>query len=231
MPKGSKRVRNHPPEESGGPDNELARQEIESRPPAEAKEDLPAAGGPGVQEVPPAPSGEPDYKDLYLRALAELDNYRKVQARDRRALIDQASGGVLAKLLEPVDAFERAVAEVERLQEQAPAAFQPVVQRSVEGMKALERQLQAVLTSEGVERVDPRGEPFDPEHHEAVARVESAKEHEGTIVEVVQVGYRLRGTSLRPPRVVVATAPSPLEPAHDGAPGENSDNESETEEV
>jgi molecular chaperone GrpE len=231
MPKGSKRVRDHPPEESGGPDNELAGQGIESLPPAEAKGDLPAAAGPRAHEGRPAPSGQPDYKDLYLRALAELDNYRKVQARERRALIDQASEGVLAKLLEPVDAFERAVTEVERLQEQAPAAFRPAVQRSVEGMKALERQLQAVLTSEGVECIDPRGEPFDPEHHDAVARVESADQHEGTIIEVVQVGYRLRGTSLRPPRVVVATAPSPLERAPDAAAGKDSDNESETNEV
>ncbi|HEX9709872.1 MAG TPA: nucleotide exchange factor GrpE [Candidatus Thermoplasmatota archaeon] len=162
--------------------------------------------------APPAPQPAappaPDYEDLYLRALAELDNYRKVAARERRTLLDMAAEGVVRKLLEPADAFERAVGEVERVHELAPEALQPVLLRSVEGLRALQRQLDAVLSSEGVERVSPRGEAFDPQRHEAVARVERADAAEGTILDVVQVGYTLRGAILRAPRVVVSARPA-----------------------
>lgn len=178
--------------------------------PGEAGSDEGAADA--VAEATAAGDQEPspDYKDLYLRALADLDNFRKVTARERRALVATAAEGVLRKLLDSVDALDRAAGEIERVRDQADADFRPVVQRSVDGVHAIKRQLMAVLSSEGVERVDPKGEPFDPAHHDAIARVEAPNAPEGTIVDVVQVGYTLRGTQLRAPRVVVA-APAAAE--------------------
>lgn len=193
-----------------------ATQALPGEPAGAGAEATPTGGG---QEAVPQAPPSPDYRDLYLRALAELDNFRKIAARDRRALIETASEGVLRKLLDSVDALERAAGEVERVRDQAPANFQAVVQPSVEGIRAIHRQLMAVLASEGVDRIDPKGEPFDPVHHDAIARVERADLPEGTIIEVVQVGYTLKGTTLRAPRVVVAapaTADAP--PAGGAAP-------------
>lgn len=74
----------------------------------------------------------------------------------------------------------------------------------VAGVLHVARQLEQVLTAQGVDYIDAVAEPFDPRHHEAVERVAAADQPAGTVVEVVQRGYRLGETVLRPARVKVA---------------------------
>ena len=107
-----------------------------------------------------------------------------------------AQAGVLEKLLPVVDDFERAlVADAE----DAKAYRQ--------GVELILGSMESVLTGMGVERLEPLGEDFDPEFHEAIARVETEDFAEGQVVDVFLPGYRVRDRLLRPARVAVAARP------------------------
>jgi len=133
----------------------------------------------------------------YLRAVAELDNLRK---RNARELENARKYGVerLAQALLPVrDSLEAALA----IGEQADAAA------LLEGQRATLRLLDEALQSVGIEGIDPAGEPFDPTKHEAIGMLPSADMEPDSVVEVVQKGYSVHERVLRPARVLVARAP------------------------
>lgn len=165
-----------------------------------------AVVAPGVASFPP--SEAPDYRDLFLRATAELDNYRKRAERDRQALIQFAAEGLARKLLDPVDSLDRAAREVERLRVEAPDALKAALATSEEGLRALKRQFLDALAAEGIEPFRPEGAAFDPALHEALARVPDPTVPDGTVLEVLQAGYMMRGRLLRPARVAVSSGPA-----------------------
>src|SRR3954449_440794 len=156
---------------------------------AQAKDDEAAAA-----EAKPT---EPDYKDQYLRAMAELDNVRKRARRD----VAQAEARGIAKLarelLPALDNFARALDAAEAQPENRDHHL-------TDGIRLVQNELLSALARLGIEQDSPKGEPFDPHCHEAIAQqpVEGAKS--GTIVEVYSQGYRYRDDVLRPAKVVVA---------------------------
>jgi molecular chaperone GrpE len=161
------------------------------------EEAMPEAAPPAegaVEEVAPA---EPDYKDLYLRAAAELENVRKRARRDV-ALADARGVARLAReLLPALDNFERALAAAEA--EEADEEH-----HLTKGIRLVQNELLAALTRVGIEPYSPKGERFDPHQHEAVAQQPVEGAEPGTVVEVYQAGYRYRDDVLRPAKVVVA---------------------------
>ena len=140
---------------------------------------------------------EPDYRDQYLRAMAEIDNVRKRARRD----VSQAEARGIAKLakelLPALDNFSRALDAAEAQPENRDHHL-------TDGIRLVQNELLAALARVGIEQDSPKGEPFDPHCHEAIAQqpVEGAKT--GTIVEVYSQGYRYRDDVLRPAKVVVA---------------------------
>ena len=134
--------------------------------------------------------------ERHLRVLAEYDNYRRRVAREKEQWTEEALERFATELLAVLDSFEKALA----LRESDPPAV-------VAGVELTDRQLRGVLQRFGVEQVDPRGEVFDPRFHEALVRVPSDEQEPGTVVEVFQKGYTLKGRLLRPARVTVAVAP------------------------
>jgi molecular chaperone GrpE len=138
---------------------------------------------------------EPDYQDLYLRTLAEFDNFRKRTERDRRELGEAGKRDLLLALLDVVDNFERASAAAPPTSEEAAAV--------VAGYDAIYRQLQRLLESHGVHRFESLGEPFDPERHEAIATVPASGEEDGRVVDESRAGYLWNNRLLRPARVVI----------------------------
>lgn len=130
--------------------------------------------------------------DVYLRNLADFDNYRKRVERDRAQGAQAGKRQLILALLDVVDDFERALAHAS----QEP---QPVV----EGLRAIYRRLTALLAAEGVTAFASVGQPFDPARHEAVGSVESDQEP-GTVLDELQPGYRWGEELLRPARVRVA---------------------------
>lgn len=128
-----------------------------------------------------------------LRERAELDNQRKRMARDIDMARKFANERLLGALLPVIDSLEAG------LSVQADTA-----QHLREGMELTLKQLLKVAGDNGLVAVDPTGQPFNPEHHQAMSMVESATHAPGDVVQVYQKGWLLNDRLLRPALVVVA---------------------------
>jgi molecular chaperone GrpE len=139
-----------------------------------------------------------EFRDKWMRALAEMDNLRK---RGRREVDDArrfAQADVLRPLLDVADNFERALQAMDGSED---ASAQSVRQ----GVEMIHNSFRTVLKDRGVEAIEAAGAEFDPALHEAVAQVPSEDHESGTVIDVVQQGYRLGDLVLRPARVVIAS--------------------------
>ena len=132
--------------------------------------------------------------DRYLRAAAELENVRKRAARDVENAHKFALEGFARDLLAVTDSLEMGL-------DAADTADAAALR---EGGEATLKLLQSTLERHGVEVVDPEGEPFDPQLHEAMSMMPSETAEPGSVLTVVQKGYTLNGRLLRPARVIVA---------------------------
>jgi molecular chaperone GrpE len=144
-----------------------------------------------------APEPEPDWKDLAHRYAAEADNARKqTSVRVQKAMRDGMKR-VASELLPALDDFERALAHAEAEEGDAEHHL-------TKGIRLVQEQMLTALKRAGFEAYSPKGEPFDPHVHEAVATTPVEGAESGTVVEVYQAGYRLGDDVLRPAKVVVA---------------------------
>jgi molecular chaperone GrpE len=134
--------------------------------------------------------------DMYLRALADFDNYRRRAEKDIAGAVERGKRGLILSFLEVVDSFDRALQQMGN----APAAL-------VEGLEAVHRKTIGLLQTEGVTPYKSVGEPFDPALHEAVASVVSNECPPGIVVDEFQTGYRAGEMVLRPARVRVSEQP------------------------
>jgi molecular chaperone GrpE len=136
--------------------------------------------------------------DRYLRALAELENVKKRAQREREDYIRYANESLLRDLLPVLDNFDRAV-RAARTRGEAPELLA--------GVELIQRELLKVLERFGVTPYTALGQPFNPQKHEAVTRVETTEHPEMTVVEETLSGYLLNGRVLRPAMVAVAIPP------------------------
>src|SRR5215218_4135104 len=125
------------------------------------------------------------------RLQADFDNYRKRAARDQEALVARAGERIVKELLPILDDLERALEAAEQHEEGRQ-----------DGVQLVHRQLEQLLEKEGLAPVETDGQ-FDPHVHEALL-TQPSNEDEGSVIEVLQKGYRLGDRVLRPARVVVA---------------------------
>jgi molecular chaperone GrpE len=140
---------------------------------------------------------EPDYKDKWLRAVAELDNVRKRARRDVGAAESRGIFKLARELLPALDNFERALAAAEAQPENRDHHL-------TDGIRLVQSELLGSLARVGIEPDSPKGERFDPHRHEAVAQQPVEGAEPGTIVEVYSAGYTYGEDVLRPAKVVVA---------------------------
>jgi molecular chaperone GrpE len=131
----------------------------------------------------------------YLRAQADLDNFRRRTRLEKEESAKYASIKLLEQLLPVVDNFERALAS-----SQANADFDSLAK----GIDMVFRQISQVLEQEGLKPIKAVGEPFNPEFHQAIMQVESEEYEEGIVVEEVQKGYFIKDKVLRPAMVKVS---------------------------
>jgi molecular chaperone GrpE len=149
----------------------------------------------GLEEKLAALEAERDeYLNDLKRVAAEFENYRKRAARDQESLVARAHERLVKELLPVLDDLERALAAAEDHEE---ATLE-------EGVRLVHRELAAALAHEGLAEIETNGH-FDPHVHEALLSQPSSEE-EGSVIEVVQKGYRLGDRVLRPARVVGAAA-------------------------
>ncbi|HEY5218987.1 MAG TPA: nucleotide exchange factor GrpE [Gemmatimonadaceae bacterium] len=136
-----------------------------------------------------------DQKDKFLRLAAEYDNFRKRTVRERQESEQRGMSVVIRGLIDPLDDLGR-FAHVDPSTVDATTV--------VQGAEMVEKKLLKSLAGHGLEIIDPLGEAFDPEVHEAVSTARAAlPEQDHRIAQVYQVGYRFNGQLLRPARVVV----------------------------
>lgn len=169
-----------------------------------AAADAHSAGESPAGQAPDGPEAEVERlreelaqaSERLLRMAAELDNVRKRAEREvenaHRFGIERFAGA----LLPVVDSFEAAL-NAENLD----------VDSLLEGQRATLRLLEQAFADAGIERIDPTGEPFDLQVHEAMSLLAVPTAEPDSIIDVIQKGYRLRSRLLRPARVIVAKAP------------------------
>ncbi|MBL6765848.1 MAG: nucleotide exchange factor GrpE [Verrucomicrobiae bacterium] len=142
-----------------------------------------------------------EHWERVLRQTAELDNFKKRAARDREEAVKYANERLIGQLLPVMDSFTMAI-----------AATQSVEAVDVESLKVgvnmILTQFQGVLRDMGVEELDAAGKPFDPTWQEAMSQQETAEAEEGSVLQQLRKGYRLKGRLLRPASVIVAKAPA-----------------------
>jgi molecular chaperone GrpE len=132
--------------------------------------------------------------DRYLRAAAEMENVRKRAARDVEHARKYAVESFAKEMLGVRDSFEMGI----------DAADNADAEALIEGSKATLKLLTTALERFGISELDPLGEPFDPELHEAMSMQPSTDAEPGSVLMVVQKGYALNGRLLRPAMVIVA---------------------------
>lgn len=135
-------------------------------------------------------------KEKYLRLLAEFENARKRQERERVEFIRYANEALLVDLLNIIDDLERAVVAAKEKHQDYDAFLK--------GVEMVMKQIADLLKKQGVEAVDPVGKPFDPYAHEILVQGPSADHDDGTVVELFQKGYKMGERIIRTAKVKVA---------------------------
>jgi len=215
-------VRRYAPAGQGAPDGAVssgagAGDSRRPAPNAEAAEDEPSSRSSPVAEVgaapepraesdaPPTPTDElselrqqvQDLNDKHLRAVAELQNFRRRAAVDRDEAVRYAPSALIRDILPVVDDLERTLAAV------GPNEFPALT----DGVRLILQNLLRALASHGVQRMECVGRPFDPALHEALLRQPSVDHEAGTVVQECQAGYKYHERVLRPAKVIIAAPP------------------------
>jgi len=178
---------------------------------AEAAQDSPADAAADASatadQAEPAPESTESAEDILkaelaaandrnLRLMAEFDNFRRRSAREQLDIIETANGKLLEKLSEVLDNFERAFAAENKAKD---------LDTFEKGMQMIHDQFAKVLTDAGLEQLDPTGEEFDPNCHEALMQQPSEDVPENHVVTVFMKGYKLKNKILKPAKVIVSS--------------------------
>ena len=165
--------------------------EVDGADESPSDEDGPAEG-PSLEELQ---AKADENWDRYLRSAAELENVRKRATRDVEKARKYALERFGKELLAVRDSLEMGL---------AAADDSASVESLLEGKTATLKLLTSVMQQFGIDEVDPAGEPFDPEFHEAISMQPAEEVEPGSVITVVQKGYSLNGRLLRPAMVIVA---------------------------
>lgn len=136
-----------------------------------------------------------EYLDTMLRFQADFENYKKRFDREKAEFVKYANENLISGLLNVLDDFERALDSAKNSNDAATL---------IKGLEMIKEHFGRALEERGLERIDPKREPFDPERHEAVAHIEDDEYPDNTVIEVLRKGYGLNGKILRPAVVKVS---------------------------
>ncbi|WP_217557993.1 nucleotide exchange factor GrpE [Paenibacillus sp. GbtcB18] len=136
-----------------------------------------------------------DSQQRLLRAQADFDNFRRRTRQEKEEFAKYASLKLIEQMLPVIDNFDRALVSSRETQD-----FEALTK----GIEMVYRQLEQVMTQEGLTPIEAVGQPFNPEFHQAIMQVESDEHEEGIVVEEVQKGYMLKDKVIRPSMVKVS---------------------------
>ena len=179
----------HHPDES--PSEQEMKDQIE-----EAIEEVPTMVSISADELEGLRNQVEEFKDKYLRVLAEMENGRKRMLKERQEYVQYAIGDAISGFLPAMDNFESALGFA--------SGYSDEVKNWAIGFQMILSQFNEALSSQGVEPIITKGMLFDPHYHEAIEMIESDEVADGTIVEECTRGYKMADKTLRPARVKVA---------------------------
>ena len=135
-----------------------------------------------------------ELNDKFLRQAAEFENFKRRNAKERIELIQTAAKDVITDLLDVVDDSERAQKQLETTNE---------LELIKEGVTLVFSKLRNTLTTKGLRAMEAKGQPFDPDLHEAIAEIEAGEKMKGKVIDEIQKGYYLNDKIIRYAKVVV----------------------------
>jgi molecular chaperone GrpE len=157
----------------------------------------------GKGDEPGAPEGEAEleaarkqaeeYREHLQRMAADFDNYRKRVLKEQTRAVEMAAEPLVRRLLEVLDEFDLALMAAEQ---------KPDFEKFLHGVELVYAKLQDILRSEGLERIEAEGKPFDPTLHEALMQ-SGGPEGEPVVADVLRPGYTMKGRVIRPAGVKV----------------------------
>ena len=165
-----------------------------------AAESAAAAGEDLAAQLAAAKQEATAHHERHLRAVADLENFRKRSVREKDELRQFAAGRVLEDLLPILDNLALGLAAAK-----APNAD---LKTLVGGIEMVGSQLKSALATHGLKEINPAGSAFDPNQHEAISQQPSPDAADCTVLQVVRIGYSLNGRLLRPASVVVSSGPA-----------------------
>lgn len=190
---------NKPEAETPAEAAENLAESLAEEPAAQGEAQDAAASGPDIAALQ---AENADLRDRLLRAAAEMENTRKRAEREKQDAARYANAGFARDMLEVSDNLRRALATL-KADERDSAADS--VKAMVEGVEMTERQLLGIFERHGIREVTPKpGERFDPNHHEAMFEVPGSEHPAGSVVHVLEAGYKIGDRLLRAARVGVA---------------------------
>lgn len=187
---------NHNVEEEMAKQEETVTENAEQQAAAEAAEEQQEVADPVMQELEAAKATIEEQKDKYLRLSAEFDNYRKRTMKEKAELIKNGGEKAISTILPILDDLERALHNMQSADD---------VKAMYEGIDLIYQKFLKGLSQEGLQKMEPVGETFDTDYHEAVALVPAPSEDQkGKVLDCVQTGYKLNDKVIRHAKVVVA---------------------------
>ena len=187
---------NHNVEEEMAKQEETVTENAKQQAAAEAAEEQQEVADPVMQELEAAKATIEEQKDKYLRLSAEFDNYRKRTLKEKAELIKNGGEKAISAILPILDDLERALQNMQKADD---------VKAMYEGIDLIYQKFLKGLSQEGLQKMEPVGEVFDTDYHEAVALVPAPSEDQkGKVLDCVQTGYKLNDKVIRHAKVVVA---------------------------
>lgn len=170
-------------------------------PAAEASRETETANEPTLEEqLDQARQEAAEAKEARLRAVADLENFRRRMVREKDELRAFAAANVVEELLPVLDNLGFALT--------AARADNAELKSLADGVDMVGNQLKTALGNHGLKEINPANEAFDPNRHEALSQQASDDVAEGTVLQVVRIGYTLNGRLLRPAAVIVSGGPA-----------------------
>jgi molecular chaperone GrpE len=139
-----------------------------------------------------------DLQNKLLRTQAEMENFRRRTYREQEEARKFESLRLVRDMLSPMDGLNRAIASAEQTGD---------LQNLLDGIRMVANQFKEVLKAHNAEPIEAMGKPFDPNLHEALTQIPSPDHEPMTVLQVVEMGYRLHDRVVRPARVIVSSAP------------------------
>ncbi|HEY4299698.1 MAG TPA: nucleotide exchange factor GrpE [Candidatus Didemnitutus sp.] len=171
----------------------------EGSPPSSAPESPPVSAATPEDAVAVARKEATASHDRYMRAVADLENYRKRVLREKEELRQAATAGVIEDIIPIIDNLNLGL---------TAARQQTDVKTVVDGIAMVLEQFKTVLVRQGLKEINPAGAEFDPHLHECISHQPSPTVPSEKVIQVVRLGYQLNNRLLRPASVIVSSGPA-----------------------